>query len=215
MLGASSLRSVAVVWLLTVLWTSDGAAAASCTYRTYSWNTYERRPVDFREVRHPYSELRPVEIHEPTGCTVCEEDQIEITLPGVAPFRLCKFMAYEIRQALLRAMAEGERINSVVGYRVGMTKGDIDGRGNRTRFSNHSFGIAIDVNQLQNGLYDNCVSFGPGCRLIRGGAWEPEQEGSLTPHSRVVRDLGEIGLKWGGQIEGRQKDFMHFSPSGY
>lgn len=96
-----------------------------------------------------------------------------------------------------------------------MTKGDVDALGHRTRFSNHSFGIAIDINEQQNGLYDRCIRFGPACRLRRGGVWNPDQAGSLTRDSPVVKALGQIGLKWGGAIEGRQKDFMHFSPSGY
>ena len=96
-----------------------------------------------------------------------------------------------------------------------MTKGNIDSLGNRTQFSNHSFGVAIDINEEQNGLYDHCVSFGPACRLRRGGIWKPDQVGSLTPDSPIVEGLKGMGLKWGGQIEGDQKDFMHFSPSGY
>jgi hypothetical protein len=112
-------------------------------------------------------------------------------------------------------MENGERIFSVVGYRVGMTRGNFDALGNRTRFSNHSFGIAIDINEQQNGLYDRCITFGPACRLRRGGNWIPGQEGSLTPESPVVKAMKRIGMKWGGEIEGHQKDFMHFSPSGY
>jgi hypothetical protein len=96
-----------------------------------------------------------------------------------------------------------------------MTRGDTDRHGNRTRYSNHAFGIALDINPEANGLYDRCPRFGPGCRLIKGGRWNPARPASLTADGPVVRALKNIGLRWGGQIEGRQKDFMHFSPTGY
>jgi hypothetical protein len=31
----------------------------------------------------------------------------------------------------------------------------------------------------------------------------------------VVRAFAAAGLRWGGAAAGEQKDFMHFSPSGY
>jgi hypothetical protein len=86
----------------------------------------------------------------------------------------------------------------------------------RTRFSNHSFGIAIDVNSASNGLYTNCISFGAQCRLHRGGPWRPASDtASIAADSRLVRRMRAAGFRWGGEIRGRQKDFMHFSPSGY
>ncbi len=208
-------RFLLVCIVLVLLPIPVHAQPRSCNYTTYTWNTHTRRAVDHRAIHHPYSELRPTEIHEATGCTVCEEDQVEVSLPGIGPFRVCKLLAHDVREALVSAMEEGERIFTVVGYRVGMTKGDIDSLGNRTQFSNHSFGVAIDVNERQNGLYDHCVSFGPACQLLRGGAWDPDQDGSLSSSSPVVEELTRIGMKWGGKIEGNQKDFMHFSPSGY
>jgi hypothetical protein len=54
------------------------------------------------------------------------------------------------------------------------------------------------------------------CQLLRGGLWRPGFDPySLQQNGLIVRMLKEIGFKWGGEIEGRQKDFMHFSPSGY
>lgn len=188
---------------------------STCSYTTYTWNTHLRRSIDHRTISHLYSELQRVEVHQATGCSVCEEDQVEVSLPGIDPFRVCRLVAPAILSALDRAMEQGARIFSVTGYRVGMTKGEVDFDGNRTRFSNHSFGVAIDINDQQNGLYDHCLSFGANCRLLRGGAWIPGRVGSLTPDSPVVRAFKEIGWKWGGEIAGNQKDFMHFSPSGY
>ena len=106
-------------------------------------------------------------------------------------------------------------LKDVVGYRVGMTRGNPDKHGNRTGFSNHSFGVALDINTDHNGLYENCFKVSSACRLIKGGRWDPKQEESLTADSLIVRTFKQNGFKWGGEIAGQQKDFMHFSPTGY
>ena len=116
---------------------------------------------------------------------------------------------------LERLQSEGEPIFEIVGYRVGKSSGDLDRNGDRTKFSQHSFGIALDINPAQNGLYDHCVAFGPPCRLRRGGRWNPQTRGALTATGAIVSGMKEIGIRWGGEIPGQQKDFMHFSPSGY
>jgi D-alanyl-D-alanine carboxypeptidase-like protein len=96
-----------------------------------------------------------------------------------------------------------------------VSRGPADKDGNRTQLSNHSYGVAIDVNEMQNGLYDHCVVWGAGCRLIKGGPYRPREAGSIVAESPLVAALEAVGLKWGGRIAGRQKDFMHFSPTGY
>jgi len=186
-----------------------------CTYQTYKWNVKLKRAVDFKTVRQNYSNLTVGEVDAATGCSVCQEDQVEIDLPGVKPFLVCKRFAADIESSLLGLLQSGEAIFEVVGYRVGMTRGKVDTDFNRTKFSNHSFGIAIDINPQQNGLYDQCIRFGAHCRLIRGGLWRPGYIGSHIPDGQLVHELGRLGLKWGGNIAGKQKDFMHFSPSGY
>ncbi len=201
--------------LLLLLFPLTLNAEAMCHYSTYKWNTLSKTAVDFKEVNKPYQQLSPLEKDPRTGCTVCEEDQSTITLPGLKPFQVCKYLAPKLEQALLRIRAAGEPLLSITGYRVGMTKGDADKEGDRTRFSNHSFGIAIDINRQQNGLYANCLNFGPQCQLLQGGPWRAGQHGSLTHDSFTVRALKSLGLVWGGEIPGKQKDFMHFSPTGY
>jgi len=187
----------------------------TCTYRTYKWNVHQRKAIGYQRIEHAYKTLAPYEIHKETGCTVCEEDQVIIDIPGVSRFKICKHIAGKIKHSLRTLKEKNQPISTVVGYRVGMTKGIPDAQGNRTEFSNHSFGIALDINPDQNGLYDKCIKFGPNCRLIKGGAWRPDQTGSLTRDHPVVIELKSIGLTWGGEIEGFQKDFMHFSPTGY
>ncbi len=206
-------------WLM--LWTGCGAgcvAVASpetCSYSTYQWNVIEKRAVHRQRVEHPYSQLEPREVDPLTGCTVCEQDQVTIKLEGIAPFKICHVLAAEVKQILQQQLVQGQYLNKVVGYRVGMTKGPLDDSGSRTRFSYHSFGIALDINEQDNGLYDNCLSFDSRCRLLRGGRWDPRQPGSLSRDHPLVRAFKRMGLKWGGEIAGKQKDFMHFSPYGY
>jgi hypothetical protein len=187
----------------------------TCTYKTYKWNVHLRQAVEVETIYHPYKDLGPDEIDPATGCTVCEEDQETIHVPPLAPFRVCKKLAPQIRAVIKELVRAGEPIYEAVSYRVGKTRGDPDENGNRTKFSNHAYGIAIDINHQQNGLYDHCLRFGPQCRLIRGGPWRPGQPGTLTPDSAIVKAMKATGFRWGGEIQGKQKDFMHFSPSGY
>jgi len=188
---------------------------ATCSYQTYQWNVVKKKAVNRRKISHRHDKLGSEEVHPATGCTVCMEDQVAISIPGLEKFYLCHLIADEVQTALEQLIFEGAVIDHVTGYRVGMTKGPVDSFGNRKRFSYHSYGIAIDINEQQNGLYDRCLQFDEQCRLRRGGRWNPHQRGSLTRDSAIVTALERIGLKWGGNILGNQKDFMHFSPTGY
>ncbi|MBE9541006.1 MAG: M15 family metallopeptidase [Proteobacteria bacterium] len=210
----SPLILIIAILFPTLLFGEEGKED-TCTYRTYKWNVNLKKAVEYRTVRHSYSELREDEIDNATGCTVCEEDQKWIDIYPLDQFRICNKIAGPVREALSEIIRTGEPIYDIAGYRVGMTRGEIDKDGNRTQFSNHSFGIAFDINSEQNGLYDHCVEFGPHCRLMRGGHWIPEKPGSLTLDSVTVNILKSAGFSWGGEIKGKQKDFMHFSPSGY
>jgi len=186
-----------------------------CSYSTYRWNVSAKKSVMRQRVKHLYSKVTSVERDELTGCTVCEEDQRALTIGHLKTFKVCRLVADKLKFHLSRLIEQGEPINKIVGYRVGMTRGKVDRRGNRTQFSNHSFGIAIDINDEQNGLYENCINFNESCRLIRGGRWSYDNQASLKINGKIVKSLNQIGFKWGGEIKGKQKDFMHFSPSGY
>ncbi len=186
----------------------------TCTYADWTWSAAERRAVDIHEVEKPYLALRDDERDAATGCSICREDQVEIALPGVAPFEVCKAVAGEVEAALTRAMNAGFQIETVAGYRVGRSKGVTDAKGRRTEYSNHAFGLAIDVNAEANGLYDRCTAFSSRCRLIRGGEWRPSAPGGISPDAPLYEEMNAIGWRWGGELSGRQKDFMHFSPAG-
>lgn len=207
--------TILLLFLVSVTTNIVYAEPETCTYQTYKWNTKLKRAVERRTVQHSYANLDKSEIDSLTGCTVCQEDQVHIKLPGIKTFAVCKLLAEDLKKTLLELIKQGEHIYDVTGYRVGMTRGKIDKENNRTRFSNHSFGIALDINVQQNGLYDRCIMFSSACRLIRGGAWIPGKKGSLTSEGSIVRRMKQLGFQWGGKIAGKQKDFMHFSPTGY
>jgi len=193
----------------------SSAEPQNCTYSTYKWSVNEKRAVEYREVQKKYSELTDIERDKTTGCTVCREDQRWVHVGNLEPVRMCKVYAERVEVELNRLLQSGEPIYKLIGYRVGMTRGDVDDQGNRTQFSNHSFGIALDINDEQNGLYDQCLVYSEQCNLRKGGRWNPAQVGSLTLDSDIVKRMKTLGFKWGGEIAGKQKDFMHFSPTGY
>lgn len=187
----------------------------TCTYETFNWNVRQQRPVNIHTVTHPYSELAPEETDPQTGCTVCQEDQRLMQVGNLKPFLVCSKIADAVRDTLERLLAAGETVLEVTAYRPGRTRNPLDADGNRTGFSNHAYGAAIDINRSMNGLYDNCVQFGPECRLIQGGHWIPGNPGVLDRDTPIVRGMMKAGFRWGGEIAGKQKDFMHFSFTGY
>lgn len=208
-----------LISLFVLLATSAVAASRplpiTCSYEMQIWNVKEKRSVSPKKAERPYSELRPEEIDPATGCTVCSEDQELVSIPPIPPFFICYKIAPRVRSLVDELAKKGAPIHSVVGYHVIKSRGPVDKDGNRTGFSNHSFGTAIDINPEQNGLYDNCMTFGPECRLIRGGEWRIGNAGALEPDGDIVVAFKAAGFRWGGEIAGKQKDFMHFSLTGY
>lgn len=199
--------------------TGGVAAVASptpttCSYSTWAWDTRARQSVNYQRVSKPYYQITAEERDPHSKCTVCEEDQEPIQLAGIPAIYVCKDYAQAARRVLNNLVFSGFPIRSLEGYRVGRSKGPVDPKGLRTQFSNHSFGTAIDVNAEQNGLYTDCFAFGPGCHLLRGGPWRPGEPGTITRDSAAYRSFLQAGWKWGGELVGRQKDFMHFSLSG-
>jgi len=186
-----------------------------CRYFTWEWNTLTRKSVNHRWVNKPFGAITGEERDPASRCSVCEADQTTVRIEGVPKFRICRFFAEKVKTALLEIRDSGFPIETVTGYRVGRTRGKAGTQGLRTRFSNHSFGTALDINAGLNGMYSNCVEFGEACRLIRGGHWLPHIPGTLLADSIPVAALKAMGWKWGGEIAGRQKDFMHFSLTGY
>lgn len=200
-------------YICALVFSAIPAAAQQCSFTDWAWHSQQARAVNYREVVTTRDALTPEQSHPDLPCSVCREDQVEIRVGGTSTL-ICKVIAEEVNEALNRAVAEGFPISKIIGYRVGRTKGSLDQDGLRTQYSHHSFGLAIDVNPDQNGLYDRCLSFGENCRLRRGGAWHPSAPESITPQKPIYHYMRDAGLKWGGELRGRQKDFMHFSLGG-
>ena len=83
--------------------------------------------------------------------------------------------------------------------------------GAATGWSNHAYGLAIDLNPVENPY------------TCGGRAFHPESEpymdrsrlrkGMVTPE--VVRAFRSIGWGWGGDWTGPTKDYTHFSVTGH
>ncbi len=184
-----------------------------CSYTYSVWNARERRSEGPYRVTKLYTELQTHE-RGPGGCSVCDEDQVPVRLSNGVTFKVCGAFREAFQSGLEAALSAGEVIESVTGHRPSKSRGHLDGQGRRTEFSNHAYGAALDVNEAQNGLYDFCVTWSPSCQLIKGGRYVPGGPRSFTSRSPLVRALRDRGLRWGGEITGKQKDFMHFSPDG-
>jgi hypothetical protein len=187
---------------------------AECTYEMEVRSGNAKTGSERLFVRHARIEMTADETDKEAGCTVCSEDQVVIDVPPIPQFSLCYKLAPLVRFVLKGLVAKGAPIHTIVGYHVTKSPGGTDASGIRTEFGNHSYGTAFDVNPEQNGLYINCVQFGPECKLVRGGPWKPGTPGTIEKDGMIVIKLDEAGFVWGGGIEGSQKDFMHFSLTG-
>lgn len=71
------------------------------------------------------------------------------------------------------------------------------------KLSNHSYGIAVDINPKQN-------PFIAGKKVMPIGAkYDKKEIGTLTPESVVVKAFRKRGWEWGGDWKSR-KDYQHF-----
>ncbi len=225
-----------LVWTVVALLASGFQEAPprtvpeKCTYKTYQWSTVKGKAVNRRSVSKNYADLTAEEKAPDfarSSCSVCQEDQVAVAIPGLPTIEVCWYYAPRVRAALEALQADKSfKIQELVGYRCGQTRGRIvDGL--RTEFSNHSFGTAIDINSRTNGLYRRCDLGGkvPGsaedikrCKKGMGGVWNPEKNPkvTITPSSKAYELFTQlVGWKWGGEIEGHTKDFMHFSVDGF
>jgi len=83
--------------------------------------------------------------------------------------------------------------------------------GSKTAWSEHAYGLAIDLNPFQNPYLS-------GSTIIPGGAGayrdrKQQRPGMNLAGSLPVRAFREIGWKWGGDYTSK-KDYMHFSANG-
>lgn len=203
-------KTILLYLTLLVFLSEVSFAKNTCTYEYSVWNTKsnavgKRIRVDKGRLNLDESEKGPL------GCTPCEEDQKEMTLSNGLKFKICSKISKKIKKSLDKLIRQRIKIHSVMGYRPSVSRGPIDAEGNRTLFSDHTFGTSLDINRETNGMYYNCFSWGPSCQLIQGGDYAPENSASFTQDHELVKTLKAQGWVWGGEWEGQIKDFMHFS----
>ena len=71
------------------------------------------------------------------------------------------------------------------------------------KLSNHSYGVAIDINPLQNPYITKSFV------QPEGAEYNPEVKGTITPESVVVKVFKKYGWSWGGDWT-TKKDYQHF-----
>jgi hypothetical protein len=84
------------------------------------------------------------------------------------------------------------------------------GRGTGS-WSMHAYGLAVDLNPVENPYVGCGQSRDPTARAYRDRS--RHRRGMVTP--RVVNAFRSIGWGWGGAWTGNTKDYMHFSSSGH
>jgi hypothetical protein len=78
-------------------------------------------------------------------------------------------------------------------------------------WSMHAYGLAVDLNPVENPYVGCGQSRDPAARRFRDRS--RHRRGMTTP--RVVQAFRSIGWGWGGAWSGNTKDYMHFSSSGH
>ena len=82
--------------------------------------------------------------------------------------------------------------------------------GASTGWSNHAYGLAIDINPRENPSVGCGQSLHPTARSYRDRS--RRRRGMVG--RRVVQAFRSVGWGWGGAWSGNTKDYMHFSPTG-
>jgi len=78
-------------------------------------------------------------------------------------------------------------------------------------WSNHAYGLAVDINPRENPYVGCGQSNDPTAQAYRNrGRKRPGMIGG-----RTVRAFGDAGWGWGGSWSGDTKDYMHFSHNGH
>jgi hypothetical protein len=78
-------------------------------------------------------------------------------------------------------------------------------------WSNHAYGLAVDINPQENPYVGCGQSRDPKAQLYRDRS--VHRKGMVT--RRVIGAFASIGWGWGGSWTGNTKDYMHFSHNGH
>jgi len=88
----------------------------------------------------------------------------------------------------------------------------VTARGPRTNWSQHAYGLAIDINPIQN-PYVTADGYVRNLHARRYRDRAQRRPGMIHAGNAVVRAFAAIGWRWGGSWRG-DKDYMHFSSTG-
>jgi hypothetical protein len=81
-----------------------------------------------------------------------------------------------------------------------------------TSWSQHSYGLAIDINPFQNPYVRGDLVAPELARAYRNRSWR--RPGMIFPGDIVTTAFAELGWGWGGEWHSL-KDWMHFSQNGH
>jgi hypothetical protein len=81
----------------------------------------------------------------------------------------------------------------------------------QTRFSEHAYGLAIDINPFDNPEVKSDLVLPELASAYKDRTWR--RPGMFLPGGRAVRAFTAIGWAWGGAWSS-SKDYMHFSANG-
>lgn len=117
--------------------------------------------------------------------------------------QLHKAIAQDVYNACLAAQNAGFKIYEIGSYRTFGT--DTAGATGGLSFSQHCYGLAVDINVNENCYIGYNGAVGPG------SFWKPnENEYSMAPDGILVKTFKSMGWGWGGDWTS-PKDYMHFS----
>jgi hypothetical protein len=80
-----------------------------------------------------------------------------------------------------------------------------------TEFSQHAYGLAVDLNPFQNPYHRGTVVLPELASSYLDRTWL--RPGMTTPNGRAVRAFASMGWEWGGAWSSL-KDYQHFSANG-
>ncbi len=81
-----------------------------------------------------------------------------------------------------------------------------------THWSNHAYGLAIDVNTIENPYVDSGQTSHPASRPYLDRSWH--RPGMAYPGGVLVEAFASVGWGWGGSWSGSIHDYQHFSVDG-
>ena len=148
-----------------------------------------------------------------TGRLIVNEDAAR---PLARAFRQLYRLRYPIRHLTLHAAygprrdrpADGD-ISGSFECRQAVPSPCTGGNANGS-WSNHAYGLAVDINPVENPYVGCGQSRDPRARRYRDRS--VHRKGMVT--RRVIAAFRSIGWGWGGSWAGNTKDYMHFSVTG-